>query len=367
MQSGVFRITFSALLFSLIFCACNKNDWKGTIEVKDGVTIVKNPREPLYAEMRLDLEEELSINGISETGDFIFAEVSSLAVDRNDKIFICDRKEANIKIFDRSGSFLKTIGGRGQGPGEMSDPGRVNISNNNEIVVVDFRNRCLLFFSNEGKYIKTLKSREMLLLGSCLDSKGNIIASTLKLVQPYPEYELIKFDPHLNPLFKIGSMPYQQNLRALNPFAPGYTYAVDQNDNIVYGYPNKYEIQIFSPQGKILKKITKEYDAVIVTDAEKEEENSSAPSYVSFDFPDTHSAFQSILVDEEGRIFVKTWKKEEDRKAFYYDIFDSQGRYTSEIFLGSMPSLFRNHKLYAIEEDEDGFQVVKRYGMTWSQ
>lgn len=366
MQSGVFRITFSALLFSLIFCACNKNDWKGTIEVKDGVTLVKNPREPLYAETKLYLEDELSIKGISENGDFIFAEARSIAVDRNERIFICDRKEANIKIFDRSGNFLNTIGGRGQGPGEMSDPGKVCVSNNNELVVLDFQNRCLLFFSHEGKYLKTLKSRGMLLLGLRLDSKGNFIVSTLKLSQSFPEYELMKFDPHLNPLFKIGSMPYQQNYSALNPFAPGYTYAVDQNDNIVYGYSNKYEIQIFSPQGEILKKITKEYDAVRVTDAEKEEENSNAPSYVSFDFPDTHSAFQSILVDEEGRIFVKTWNKENSRKGFYYDIFDSQGRYTAKIFFEAMPSLFKNHKLYAIEEEEGGFQVVKRYGMTWS-
>jgi hypothetical protein len=366
MQSGVFRITFSALLFFLIFCACNKNDWKGTIEVKDGVTIVKNPREPLYAEMRLDLEDELSIKGIDEDGDFLFAEARSIAVDSNDNIFICDRKESSIKIFDRCGNFLKTIGGRGQGPGEMSDPGIVRISNNNELVVLDFQNRCLLFFSTEGEYIKTLNSRGMLLLGLRLDSKGNFIVSTLKLSQSFPEYELIKFDPHLNPLFKIGSMPYQQNLRALNPFAPGYTYAVDQNDNIVYGYPNKYEIQIFSPQGTILRKIIKDYDAVRVTDAEKEEENSQAPSYVSFDFPDTHSAFQSILVDEEGRIFVKTWKNEEGRKGFYYDIFDSQGRYTAKIFFEAMPSLFKNHKLYAIEEEEGGFQIVKRYGMTWS-
>jgi hypothetical protein len=366
MRSKFLGIIFFVLLFIFVFSACQKTEWKGSYQIQDGVTIVKNPREPLYAEMRLDLEEELSINGISETGDFIFAEVSSLAVDKNEKIFICDRKEANIKIFDRSGSFLKTIGGRGQGPGEMSDPGRVCVSNNNEIVVLDFQNRCLLFFSHEGKYIKTLNSRGMLLLGLRLDSKGNFIVSTLKLSQSFPEYELMKFNPHLNPLFKIGSMPYQQNYSALNPFAPGYTYAVDQNDNIVYGYPDKYEIQIFSPQGEILKKITKEYDAVRVTDTEKEEENSNAPSFVSFDFPDTHSAFQSILVDEEGKIFVKTWNKENSRKGFYYDIFDSQGRYTAKIFFEAMPSLFKNHKLYAIEEEEGGFQIVKRYGMTWS-
>ncbi len=38
-----------------------KAEWKGTIEKENGVEIIKNPSEPLYGEITLNLEEDLSI------------------------------------------------------------------------------------------------------------------------------------------------------------------------------------------------------------------------------------------------------------------------------------------------------------------
>ena len=366
MRAKTISIIILILLVIMISsCTPKDTEWKGTIEEKDGVIIIKNPKEPMYGSEILSIEEELTIKGINENQELIFAEVYAIAVDGDGKIFICDSKEGNIKKFNQNGELLKIIGGRGQGPGEMSDPGKINISNKNELVVVDYQKRCLLFFSNEGKYIRTLQSGGMLLLGLTIDSKGNIISSTLKLSRSYPEYELIKFDPDLNPLFIIGTMPYH-NLRNFNPFVPTYTGAVAKNDNIIYGHSNKYELLVFDAEGKIVKKISKEYDPVEVTELEKEEEIKKAPSYTRFDFPETHSAFQSIKLDDEGRIYVKTWKKEEFKKDYYFDIFDAAGKYIAEVYLKETPHLFKNNKLYSVEEDEYGFHVIKRYKVTWN-
>ncbi len=344
-------------------CSQNSTGWKGTIEEKDGVLIVKNPKAPIYDSEILSLEEELSIRGINANQELIFAEVNSIAVDSEENIFVCDRKEGNIKKFNQNGELLKIICKRGQGPGELGTSGRICISNKNELVVEDFDKRCLLFFSNEGEYIKTLKSGGMLLLGSTIDSKGNIISSTLKLSQSNPEYKLTKYNSNFKPLFKIGIMPYQ-NLRNFNPFASTYTWAVTKNDNIIYGYSNKYELLVFDSTGKIIKRIKKEYDPVKITELEKEEEIKKVPSFVSFDFPETHSAFQSIKLDDEGRIYVKTWKKIFEEN-YYFDIFDATGRYIAEVYLKEKPHLFKKGKLYSVEEDEDGFHVLKRYKVTW--
>ena len=39
----------------------DKPVWKGKIEYKDGVKIVKNPREPLFGEITFELEKDLVI------------------------------------------------------------------------------------------------------------------------------------------------------------------------------------------------------------------------------------------------------------------------------------------------------------------
>ncbi len=41
---------FLSLSIILISCGNQKSEWKGTIEEENGVTIVKNPKEPMYRE-----------------------------------------------------------------------------------------------------------------------------------------------------------------------------------------------------------------------------------------------------------------------------------------------------------------------------
>jgi len=78
-----------------------------------------------------------------------------------------------------------------------------------------------------------------------------------------------------------------------------------------------------------------------------------------------HPAYQDLTVDDEGRIFVQTWEKNKDSAAFYFDVFDSDGRYIAKIPMKFQPNIWKKGKLYSIEEDEEGYQVVKRYKVTW--
>jgi len=57
-------VSIGLLVFALLVtssCTKNKPEWKGTIEEKDGVIIVKNPKEPMYQEDVFQLKEEITI------------------------------------------------------------------------------------------------------------------------------------------------------------------------------------------------------------------------------------------------------------------------------------------------------------------
>lgn len=49
--------------FILVAVACRqeKATWRGTISEQNGVTIIKNPAEPMYTEQVLTLEKELTV------------------------------------------------------------------------------------------------------------------------------------------------------------------------------------------------------------------------------------------------------------------------------------------------------------------
>ena len=86
---------------------------------------------------------------------------------------------------------------------------------------------------------------------------------------------------------------------------------------------------------------------------------------MKLDIPRYHPVYRDLTVDEEGRIYVRTWEKEGKTNAYYFDIFDSGGKYIVKIPLSFNPAVWKNGKVYAIAEDESGFQVVKRYKVIW--
>ena len=143
------------------------------------------------------------------------------------------------------------------------------------------------------------------------------------------------------------------------------TFDLDKDDNIVFGYPETYEINIYDPAGKPVQKITKIFKPVEISVEEKEEvANRQPPPGYTFDIPKFHSAFQGILVDDQSRIYVCTWEKDDGK--YYHDIFTPDGKYLAKVLLNFTPVVIKKNKIYAIETDEEGYQKVKRYQIVWS-
>ena len=101
-------ILFSILIISAS-CGKQKEEWKGKIEVEDGVTVVKNPKEPIYQENIFELEEELTIGGEEGKEEQMFMNIGSIDVSEDGTIYVLDGRAANIKVFDSSGKFPATI------------------------------------------------------------------------------------------------------------------------------------------------------------------------------------------------------------------------------------------------------------------
>jgi hypothetical protein len=79
-----------------------------------------------------------------------------------------------------------------------------------------------------------------------------------------------------------------------------------------------------------------------------------------------HPAFSYLRTDDEGRIFVGTWEKPTSGDGFFYDVFDSEGKDIAQMPLNFTPQVIKNGKIYTIEEDEEGYQYVKRYRISWN-
>jgi hypothetical protein len=364
-------IIFLSASLMLVSSGGQKAEWKGKIDEENGVIVVKNPKQPMYGEEVFSIKEELSIGVAKGNEEYMFSQARDIDVDEEEKIYILDMKECHIKVFNKNGEYLKTIGKEGQGPGEMRLPGALVITPQQEILVNDSSARKLHFFTLDGKFLRAVSQTKMFLFSSPkADHKGNIVAGYMIAGQEVI-YELKKFDPQLKELFTIFSTkvlkyPY------LNPFFPRCYWEVTKEDNIIWGFPDKYELQVLNPGGKLLKKIVKDHTPIKITQEEKDDiinetfggyDNLASDAKLLWD--KHHNAFIYLSLDDAGRIFVRTYEKAADGKAYYYDVFDSEGKYIAKIPLKARPIVWKMNKLYTIEEDEEGLQMVKRYRVSW--
>jgi len=358
-------ISFS-VFFMFVSCQREKAEWKGTIEEVDGVIVVKNPKEPMYSENVVSLKEELSVGEAEGSEEYMFSQIGNMAVDDEDNIYVFDRKESHIKVFDKDGEYLRIFGKKGQGPGEFNFPSGVFITPQNEIMVAD--RRVLHFFTLQGEFIKSLSAARIQFFGrTSIDSQSSIyvMTATINMEKGTSSFELKKFDSNMNFLKIVASVPGFKAGDRPDPFIPVFFWKIDENDNIIYGYQKNYEFLVFNPEGKLIKKIVKEHTPLKIPEEEKEESPGDSLPPLKYALSGFHTAFFTFSLDEEGRIIVQTWEKTEDREQHHYDVFDPEGKYIARVSFKFRPQIWKKKKLYTIEEDDEGFQMVKRYKVTW--
>ncbi len=181
------------------------------------------------------------------------------------------------------------------------------------------------------------------------------------------EFRLSKYDPEGKLTASIGVFPGHGDLSAYDPNLTVY-WETDQEGRVFFGYPEAYEIRVFGPGNVLTRKILGQAPRVAFSRPEREEAEAKIPpstrQALGIRIASEHGAFGGLAVDDEGRLFVQTWIKTGDG-LYLHDIFDADGRLLGRAPMPRRAASIRKGKLYAIEEDADGYPVIKRYGLAW--
>lgn len=349
------------------------------IRTVDGVVVVSNgkkPSPPAGQPALLKLVEELSI-GLSNNPDEAFSEIGTLVMDRAGHIIVLDSKDKKVKVFDGEGKFLRAIGKPGQGPGEVELPTGIQVTGAGEIMVEDAGTRRLSFFKLTGEFLRHVSFAEKMgLVNLILDSRGNYLGREIGLSGNKMFFEIKKYDPQLKPLFTLDKIEFPVPLPGsgtkMNLMELISIYQFDQAGNIYYGRNVKYEIKVISPEGKLIRTIEKDYDRVKITQADIDEMlervGSAGVAGINvkemFEFPEYFPPFQFFLLDEEGRMMVRTFNKGKAKDEYEVDVFDREGRFIAQLVTKADLRLWQAGKLYGIEETEEGLRIIKRYHLS---
>jgi hypothetical protein len=363
-------LTFPAIVAACLISA-QAQDWKGRIVKEGDITVVQNPKDPIHSGPVLGLKEDWTIGGKSTAGDQALAKPWCIAVDEEGLLYVLDVQDACVKVFDGTGTYVRAIGRRGQGPGEIGAAFSIMIPEKSKTLIFnDVGGRRLAFFSLGGMFQKNLPVRG-LFDDPIIDSHFDIYVNSTDIRNR--RESLKKMNPDMTAvLAEIFDRPSDESH---NPFKARTRWILDTEDHFILGRATSYEFDFFDNRGVLSRKIRRDYDPQKVSKADVDEFlKRGAPPGVNptYDFSTHHAYYRSFFVDDMGHLFVQTWERNAGNTQDVHDVFDSQGRFVGRVAMPRHEDLInptirvlKKGKFYAIEPDDEGYNVVKRYSVTW--
>jgi hypothetical protein len=373
-RAGVGICLFCLLLLSSVIAFSGED--KIVIKTENGIPVVYNPKNPCpFNGMSAQplLKEELVIGRDQQKQDNWFSFLNALAVDDAGNIYTLDPKDVRIRVFDRDGKLLRSFGRKGQGPGEFSGPGGLRILPPDVLEVFDVLHSRLSYFTLDGK---SLRDVPMARLGFFkIDAKGFVYLHRREPVGNKMVEELVKLDSDLKTVLKIHSFEYPWNPRLINPFPVAYLFEPLKTGETVWMITSEYKINVINSEGKLTRRIIKEYNPVKITAVEREKYLMAEPQdqisrQSRYEFPQFYPAanwVNGLIIDDAGWIYVRTYEKD-DQGRIYHDIFDQDGRFVGRLCLpeSERALVILKNKIYClIGESEEGIPLVKRYRIIW--
>lgn len=345
--------------------------WAGKIDTVAGVPVVRNPAAGIWdSETSWRLEPELKIGGAEASGPAVFGQVLGLEVDDRGSMYVLDGHASEIRVFDSSGSYVRSIGRSGRGPGEFRAPAGMAMDPNGRLWVVDQGNGRYVVFDTSGAFLKTFPRRlgsSVVLVGA--GWQGEFVAGELHELLLLPREMRIGFARYdtasgtFSDTLRLG-MGNPLPARGAGPVTLPRVlhHRLSESGRVWIGWSDEYRLYELSLEGDTLRVIEREYQAVGAAAARADERSAAGSGRVQ-GFSEG-AIVHRVLEDRDGYVWVQTG----DPGRLTLDVFDPVGRYLGRLSADPRvpppsPILVRGGKLYAVATDELDAQYVVRLGV----
>jgi len=356
-----------------------KVEWKGKIEVEDGVKVVKNPDKPLFGELIFDLEEDLII-GNEEYENYMFYQAHDIKVDSQGNIYVLDAGNHRVQKFDKNGNYLQTIGRKGQGPGEFANIYNMLFDNQNNLYVKGMR--IIHIFNNKGEFIRNV-TFPISLHNFAVCTEGNFIVSGFITSEKGQNYGVLIVNSAGKIIKDISEFPginIFQSGKSMFFLSHAYSpmlYLIPVCDKgVIYGYSPEYKLYFLNQKGDIFLMVKKDESPHVISRGEKDKiiderhedtgrNGSKWPKDIieeAANFSKNQPFYNRILADDKGRIYVRKVKSVLNKsREVEFDIFSNDGYYLYKTSLPFSPSVIKNGYLYYVSTSEEtGAVRIKR-------
>ncbi|HEU4881473.1 MAG TPA: 6-bladed beta-propeller [Longimicrobium sp.] len=100
--------------------------------------------------LRREARTLFSVGSADGGGADVFGSVGDVGFDGAENLYVLDRLNARVVVFDSTGRFVRAMGRRGGGPGEFGAPQQMAVTRAGEVIVSDVGRRALIAFGRDG-------------------------------------------------------------------------------------------------------------------------------------------------------------------------------------------------------------------------
>jgi hypothetical protein len=280
------------------------------------------------------------------------------------RIAVANGHTYQIELFDRTGRRPDAIGRQGKGPGEFIELHEMCAIRGDTLMVLNFLEG-LNVFAPTGSYVRivrpdtgalTTRFGSASLLGCFADgsfvlTSGGNAAQRLWSDNWTDSTRAYVFDAQGNQRGIIGPLPSMRWVHVANQqrgmlFGPFGVFAFD-GQSIYYGFPERFEIKIFSQDGRLTRIVRRQFNLQPVTaqDIRAFRELSSSTSTGVLDAvvaaaAKNHPAFEGLMIDALKNIWVRevslpfvARRLGDQLPASRWTVFDERGRWLGAIQL----------------------------------
>lgn len=337
--------------------------------VKGGIRTITNPEYPRDGRFKAKLTEEISCGGEGAPDAAILNVPISLVVDEEGTLYIFDLRDVNIKVYGPDGSYLRTMGRRGQGPGEFGGLAVPALMSDGRLAVLDAGQHRVFFLKTGGEYISgfpvegyysnlAVDGTDRIYLGKWAaakepDTLGSDFQEIPYITSVYRTdasgKEFIHLTDFLGETLAMKSMGDGAVMSTGGLYTIQWT--IDPGGRIYGGYNEDYRLGVFGPEGKPEFVFGRRFTPL------------KNPMYRGqAGARKMMPAFRAVVLDEERNVWVELVQAA-DAEGFLYDVFSPEGSYLRQVASEFRITLFKKGKAYGIYRTRDDIPSVKRFAM----
>jgi len=357
------RMSFLHILMTVLIVGCNKK--------------VDNNLPEIYSH-KLNVKYSFQLVDkvvLSYTDSLFTGRLRSFAVFHDGKLSIGDGLDGRVKITSRKGMFVKNISRKGSGPAETRGLASHCIDDSGRVWTSDFVLHRVSVYDTSGSVLDTWSPMDgcddcTYLQGTIRVKNNTVYINMIKgVTRPFKvnnvSSAITAFDFEHKPIAEYGK--FEQVLEDYFVPYPAVAFDIDSLGNLYFAHDHSYNIQKYSPDGKILKRFNypvKEYRPI----KERQPERVPLDKVKEWYYSNTVTGKMEIVGKYLFISFINTdaeYVTNSDRRYRHetLQVFDLDGDCLVDDLKVPGHFLCRDDAgvLYFLEEDEADRAVISKY------